>query len=376
MNKIAFIALAAVYVLASCYIAMRTCRALKRRPAAARAAVWAVIGTLTLSSLTIPAQSAMPTWLGTLLYNVSTNWMPAVLYGIMAMLTLDGIRKALELNGHKTPYHTPFSVALSASITLVVMLVGHINATDTQRTTYTTYSDELPDSVSYTIALASDIHLGHAIDADDAQRLAEEINSINPDITLLCGDIIDGALAPVLDEDMAKPLGEIRSKMGTYAIMGNHEHIDDPERAEKYLRSIEGLTLLRDSCVTIGSIAIVGRDDRAARRSNPDARQQLRDIMPADKGLFSIVMDHQPSGIDEANDEGADLVVCGHTHCGQIWPLRIFTKLIFGHDYGQKCTGTTTAIVTSGFGTWGPRVRTGSISEVVEIEVLGTRHNK
>ena len=89
-------------------------------------------------------------------------------------------------------------------------------------------------------------------------------------------------------------------------------------------------------------------------------------------GLPIIVMDHTPP---KRNEEtcymGNELVLCGHTHKGQIWPFGYITKLLFANDYGYlKATRNEPHIITScGAGTWGMPMRSGNTREVVRIDI-------
>jgi predicted MPP superfamily phosphohydrolase len=88
-----------------------------------------------------------------------------------------------------------------------------------------------------------------------------------------------------------------------------------------------------------------------------------------DKDKPVILLDHQPVNLGEAEKEGVDLQLSGHTHNGQLWPLNYVTGLIYEVSYGYKRKGNTQFIVSSGFGIWGPRIRLGSRSEVLLINV-------
>ena len=67
---------------------------------------------------------------------------------------------------------------------------------------------------------------------------------------------------------------------------------------------------------------------------------------------------------------GIDLQLSGHTHHGQLFPFGYLTRRIYaGRDYGLHKDGTFQLYVSSGTGTWGPPIRTGSVSEIVAIEL-------
>jgi len=89
-----------------------------------------------------------------------------------------------------------------------------------------------------------------------------------------------------------------------------------------------------------------------------------------DVKLPVIVIDHNPANIDEYGSE-VDLVLCGHTHRGQIFPGNLFTRAMYVVDYGyyRKDESSPHVVVTSGAGTWGMPMRVGTNCEVVSIKL-------
>jgi len=80
-------------------------------------------------------------------------------------------------------------------------------------------------------------------------------------------------------------------------------------------------------------------------------------------------MDHQPFGLSEAMTNGVDLQLSGHTHHGQLWPLNLITDFIYEVSWGYARKGNTHYYVSSGASGWGPPVRTGSRTEIVNIKI-------
>jgi predicted MPP superfamily phosphohydrolase len=73
--------------------------------------------------------------------------------------------------------------------------------------------------------------------------------------------------------------------------------------------------------------------------------------------------------LEEAERNGIDLQLSGHTHHGQIFPLNFITNLIYEVSWGYLKKGNTQYYVTSGVGTWGPPVRLGSDTEIVNLKI-------
>lgn len=219
-------------------------------------------------------------------------------------------------------------------------------------------------------AMISDVHLGEIVRKDRLKTAVERINSLEPDIVVFTGDLFDNAVEPVVRDNMLEELKGIRSKFGAYAIMGNHEHYS--RAADEITKMIEsnGVTVLRDRVVKINdSFYLAGREDRAGLQFG-FTRAKLDTLLAGtDKSLPVIVLDHQPSGLDEPRKAGVDLQLSGHTHGGQFFPISLVTDRIFEEDNGYLKDGSFNLVVSGGYGTWGPPVRLGTGSEIVDLRI-------
>ncbi len=216
------------------------------------------------------------------------------------------------------------------------------------------------------IVAVSDIHLGINIDKKRLQSYVKMINDQQPDLVLMAGDVSDRSMIPVILQNMAEEIRSIKAPLGVYAINGNHEHFaETPNATADYLEDA-GVVDLRDQSFMVDStLCIVGRDDR----TNPN-RKSLRTLMEGiDKKKFIILMDHQPFHLEEAEENGVDLQISGHTHNGQFFPGNLFVKNIYELGYGYMKKGETQYYVSSGLGLWGPQYRIGTQSELVVINL-------
>ena len=177
-------------------------------------------------------------------------------------------------------------------------------------------------------------------------------------------------LAPVIQNNLGEYLRQIKAKYGIYAVTGNHEYIGGVEPAVKYLTE-HGVNVLRDSAVLIDdSFYIIGREDIRTRGFRGIKRKPLEEIVKfLDRSKPLIMMDHQPFKLEEAEKNGIDLQISGHTHHGQLWPFNFVTKKVYELSWGYKQKGNTHYYVSCGAGTWGPPVKIGNISEIVNIKL-------
>jgi len=221
------------------------------------------------------------------------------------------------------------------------------------------------------IILVSDIHMGRVIGMDRIERLARSLNELNPDLVLYAGDQIDDDATYVADHKIAEPLRNVKTRFGSYAVLGNHEYISGQPAIAVSLFENNGITVLRNQWTTVAdAIYIVGRDDFSAGRYSNRAAETLEHIMQdIDKKKIIILMDHQPSRINEAAGQGVDLQVSGHTHKGQFFPNNLITQRMYEQDWGYLKKDAYQLIVSCGYGTWGPPIRLGNQPEIVEMNV-------
>ncbi|HEX9253704.1 MAG TPA: metallophosphoesterase, partial [Ignavibacteriaceae bacterium] len=190
------------------------------------------------------------------------------------------------------------------------------------------------------------------------------------DIILLAGDIVDDK-AKVLDERrIGESFTKLKSKYGVYSINGNHEFINGVDSCVRYAEKF-GIKFLRDGYELIdSSFYIIGREDSSMPQFTGTQRKSLEEIVKNIPANYpKILLDHTPFKLEQAQQNNIDLQLSGHTHHGQIWPANLITKMIYEISWGYKKKGNTHYYVSSGAGTWGPPVRTGSSSEIVNIKV-------
>ncbi len=260
--------------------------------------------------------------------------------------------------------------ALALALTALLITAGRYNAL---HPVVTTVEFDIPKRVAgrhtLDIALVTDIHLGTIIRNGDVRRLARLVDSFHPDLVILGGDVLDEDVAPVLHYGIGKDLSKITTRYRTFAVTGNHEYYGGLQKSLAYLQS-QGIDVLVDRWVRVNGITIVGRDDRTRDSMGPSPRRQLKDIMRGiDRSSPVLLVSHQPVGFDEARAEGADVMLSGHTHRGQIWPFTLVTDAIYRVSHGIEKMGTMSAYVSCGFGTWGPPVRLGTVPEVVHLRL-------
>ncbi|TAN33782.1 hypothetical protein EPN28_01365 [Patescibacteria group bacterium] len=213
--------------------------------------------------------------------------------------------------------------------------------------------------------LISDVHLGHVFDDDFLKEVVEKINGQNPDVVFIAGDLFDG-----MDGDLhlrVRPLDDLRASLGAYFITGNHETYFGVERAFEILRKTK-VKILDDRMENINGLQILGVS-YPWRNERKDVLRTIKNMPGFDPGRPSVLMYHSPSARREAKTAGASLLLSGHTHAGQIFPINFITRFIFGkYHYGLRVEGDFATYTSSGVGAWGPTMRTGRRPEIVVIK--------
>ena len=226
------------------------------------------------------------------------------------------------------------------------------------------------------LAVVGDIHLGAPhIDLAKLDTVVRMVNEASPDAVLLLGDyvihgVVGGRFLP--PEQLAPKLSELRSRFGTFAVLGNHDWWFDGERVRRALQSAN-VRVLENEAVAIdrgdGLLFVAGLADQWTRR--PDIPETLADV-PA--GAAVILMMHEPDLFPDVPHR-VSLTLAAHTHGGQV-RLPFYGPPIVPSDYGRRYAaghvveGGRHLFVTTGIGTSIIPVRLGVPPEVAIVTVV------
>jgi predicted MPP superfamily phosphohydrolase len=386
--------LAALSVGTALYAGARSARALFEGKAARR--VWLIF--VVMISLTVFAGFALRenfSLPARALRFVGYGWLITIPYWLIATAFFD-ILGTINRRRHCFPRLTTggkrIAVFLVTATVANLLALGHYNYANPVRTEMTVQiAKTVPPALPAVIraAIASDFHMGDLIRRERVERFVNEINAVGADIILLPGDLVDGPLAPVLEQNCAAELRRLRAPLGVFAVLGNHDH--DADAIAVYLQAA-GIRVLRDEAVfistgTAGSTAgngfyLVGRKDRGHAGVAANNRKPLEQILAearVNRAKPLIVLDHQPTraALVEAARADADLLVSGHTHAGQTWPITWLIHALFDVTHGLEtvpvtdgpATRSIRVLVTAGIGLWGFPARIGSRAEVVDLRL-------
>jgi predicted MPP superfamily phosphohydrolase len=340
---------------------------------------WIIFGFLSISFiLSEITERLIPGRLSNILTIVGSYWMGVFFYSIIIFLFIDTIRIINKSFNFITYSQTQGQMMVSIVGTIILLLLIALLAYGTwnaRNPVVREYNITVPKSAGkvnkLNIVMISDIHLGSIISNERLEKMVDDINSLKPDAVFIAGDIIDSNIGPFLKENMGDTLRKIHAPLGVYASPGNHDYMGG--NLDTLVESLNkaGIRMLADETLRVGdSFYVVGRNDASGSRYSGQPRKDINELLAGvDKDLPIILLDHQPIELDKAEASGADIQFSGHTHRGQLYPNQFITGRIFELDWGYLKKGRLNAIVSAGIGTWGPPIRIGSRSEIVNVKV-------
>ncbi|MFF7332923.1 metallophosphoesterase [Streptomyces sp. NPDC008150] len=225
---------------------------------------------------------------------------------------------------------------------------------------------KLPRSAhGFRIAVVSDIHLGPILGADFSRKVVDTVNSTQPDLIAVVGDLVDGSVADL--GPAAAPLAGLTARHGTYFVTGNHEYFSGAEEWVRQVRRL-GMRPLENARTGLPAFDLAGVNDVAggSEGHGPDFAKALDG---RDTARACVLLAHQPVQIHDAVRHGVDLQLSGHTHGGQLWPGNYLAELANPTVAGLERYGDTQLYVSRGAGAWGPPTRVGAPSDVTVIQL-------
>lgn len=296
-------------------------------------------------------------------YHIAVTWLPILIYLVLGVILLS-IIKLIAVN-----FGIPINMyTLSVSVIFIIfgfVTFGIMNATMPRVVTYEINSSKLLGNWSgKNIVLVSDTHLGVVRSQKFMNRVANLIQEQNPSMVLIAGDLIDG---PVFDyEKGLAPLGKIRTEYGVFFTPGNHETYNpEPDRFYPIVDSV--VTRLSNNKAEINNTDIIGLDYKIESDASVIERLNMAGY---EKSRPSIAIIHDPKNVPSLQDAGVDLIVSGHTHCGQFFPMNLIVRSIYKkYTYGLNIRGESSAVTTCGVGTAMSPLRLGTNPEIVVLKV-------
>lgn len=329
------------------------------------------------------------------IHRISNVWLGFFIYLLFFMIIGDIIVFVLKLIDKKKnvpilrKLYGAFIIGIAVTAASTGFSVyGTIHARQmTTRSYDISVHKHVDDISSLNVVLVADLHLGYSIGCRDMEKMVDRINALNPDVVIYAGDIFDNDYDALDDpERLVEIMRNVSAAYGSYAVFGNHDVTEtlvggfstasrtkafrDP-RMETFLEQA-GINIMLDEVTTIadGKINLIGRLDGEKAGDGTSNRKDLSELVKrCDMSKPVIVINHEPDKLHETAAMGVDVMLSGHTHAGQFFPLTIIQPLAWENYWGIKKIDNMYSVVTSGVGLYGPAMRVATDSEVMSVRI-------
>ena len=233
---------------------------------------------------------------------------------------------------------------LSFFVCTIFLIYGIINMQIVSPKYLTFESNKLKND--YKIAFIADMHIGSSQSINISKKTINKIKNEKPDFIFLGGDIIDSYTKK---EEMYEVLNEFKDfNNPIYYIYGNHDvELTFGDYELKKCLNDNNIIITKDEYVKLASdLTLLGReDDSISDRINIEKLKNPYD------DTYLIALDHQPFKFLDNCKAKIDLQLSGHTHAGQLFPLRmIYDTRVYA--YGTYYNGDAILNVSSGASGW------------------------
>ncbi len=240
-------------------------------------------------------------------------------------------------------------------IQIPTIIYGYINSKKIKTKKLLIESNLINKNIKF--VFISDVHIG-SNHPSSLKKLVSKINVLEFNFLVIGGDLIDSSSFKINDLYEFKKI-----KKPIFFVTGNHEYYI--QNYNKHLKDLHkvGIKTLDNESIRLGELNLIGLCDNITNKSKVAYVEKL-----SQKNSFNLLIVHKPS-IWKKVSKNANLMLSGHTHNGQIFPFNYVVKLQFPQNYGLYKNVNNYLYVSSGSGTWGPKIRIGSNNEIIHIEL-------
>lgn len=221
----------------------------------------------------------------------------------------------------------------------------------------------------------TDVHLGNFRGENSIDEIVRKIKEINPDVVFNTGDMFDSKTHFGKNDDVLSAFRTLN--IPHYFVYGNHDqHVGLETVIEQMKRA--NVSALLNEITHFGELQIIGLnnmlpDENSFDMHTADISQTIKktlDDLEINPNSPAVVLHHRPDGVNYMQEKGADLLLAGHTHAGQIFPLTFIAKLMFGYNNGLYKYKDMDIYVSQGIGTIMSPIRLGTRSEMTLIMLV------
>ena len=290
------------------------------------------------------------------------------------------VREPATAQEKKKKPHVYVTGLVAIALTILYLIGGYFQAHHIWEKYYRLGVDSSKQPLK--IAMLADSHMGTTFHADRFAKELKRIEATEPDLLVICGDMIDDDTSY---EDMlssCEALGDFQAEYGVFFCYGNHDRgynaLGRGYDGDAFAKALteNGVHILEDEVYKLNTdYTLIGRADASVEQMGGQRKSMESLLEEVNPDSYTIVLDHQPNDYEEEAKAGVGLVLSGHTHGGQMFPINRIGELIGANDstYGYERHDRTDFIVTSGIGSWAIQFKTGCRSEFVVVRLTPER---
>ena len=289
-------------------------------------------------------------------------WMGALLLLFISLLAADMITLFGFLLARQAPLIRTWALVAGVVLSSIALVQG-LRSPVVQN--YEVRLADLPREMDNTVLVAmSDLHLGALIGKRWLAARAAQVREMRPDLVVFLGDLFEGH--GQLEKGLISVLRGISAPLGVWAVTGNHEFHGDSGSISLFDEA--GIQLLRNRWIELQpGFILAGVDDLTSQYRSGRGGDLVSQALSGRPPGATILLSHTPWQTETAARAGTDLMLCGHTHGGQIWPFNYLVRRSYPLLAGRYEVNGMPVIVTRGTGTWGPRMRLWKPGEILRI---------
>ncbi len=295
------------------------------------------------------------------------NWMAMLFLACVSLLAIDFLTGFGFLLPRLAPSLRGWALVAGGMLSVIALVQG-LRPPVVQN--YEVCLPGLPDDMDGTVLVAmSDLHLGSMLGERWLAARVAQVEAQRANLVVLLGDIFEGHGRPV--GELLPVLRRLSAPLGVWAVAGNHEFHGNRGRSMGLIDEA-GFQLLRDRWAEIRpGLVLAGVDDLASSRRAGRSGDPISKALAGRPPGATVLLSHTPWQTKTAASAGAGLMICAHTHGGQIWPFGYLVRLVYPLLGGLYQVDGMPVIVCRGTGTWGPRMRLWHPSEILRVTLRG-----
>jgi uncharacterized protein len=294
-----------------------------------------------------------------LLERVGMDWMAILFLLAIALFEIDLITGFGFILTRWAPMLRGWALIGGMGLSLIAVVQGTRPPVIREYAVHLSHLSEALDGMK--ILALSDLHLGTLINEKWLDARIDQVLAEKPDIVVLLGDTFEGHGESV--DKLIPVFQRLHAPLGVWAVSGNHDSYGRRSAGTSPLQ-VAGIQTLRNSWVELHpGFTLAGVDDSSPGRGDEQLNRALANRPPG----TTVLLSHRPVNVERAANLHTDVMMSGHTHGGQVWPIDYIVQSEYPFLEGRFSIGDMALIVSRGTGTWGPRVRLWHPGEILKI---------